>query len=250
MLTVAMLAGLTACSREQRDWRSAQAADSLESYDRFLESHPDSTLATQARMRVAQLTEARDWQRASSADTADSYRQFLNQHPNGKWSQEARIRLENFSLEGQSFEQPVELTARTTPSASTAPMQSDSSEFAAAPMAERPVRDDPVPPVAPPPRSSHDEKAEHERTTAYESGFRIQLGAFGSEGRAHEEWQRLESRFSAELSALEPHVIPARTAAGELYRLQATVENEGRARAICASLLEQSQGCVVVLPHH
>jgi cell division septation protein DedD len=85
-------------------------------------------------------------------------------------------------------------------------------------------------------------------TAAEDSSFGIQLGAFSSESKADEEWRRLESRFTAELSSLQPHVIPASTSSGQLYRLQATVESEERARGICASLLEKSQGCVVVLP--
>src|SRR3569833_3060560 len=88
------------CSREQQDWRSAEAADTVESYGQFLERHPESELVTQARTRVAQLTEEREWQHASQTDTADASRQFLSQHPNGKWSQEARIRIQNFALNG------------------------------------------------------------------------------------------------------------------------------------------------------
>jgi hypothetical protein len=94
------LALVAGCSREQQDWRSAEAADTVESYGQFLDRHPDSELATQARTRVAQLTEEREWQQASKADTADAYRQFLAQHPNDRWSQEARIRIQNFALNG------------------------------------------------------------------------------------------------------------------------------------------------------
>ena len=90
----------TACSREQQDWRSAEASDTVESYGQFLERHPESELVTQARTRVAQLTEDREWQHASTTDTADAYRQFLAQHPNGKWAEEARIRIQNFALNG------------------------------------------------------------------------------------------------------------------------------------------------------
>src|SRR6185436_12165058 len=87
-------------SREKIDWKSAEAADTVESYDHFIERHPDSALVTQARVRVAQLNEDRDWKKATAADTADAYRQFLAQHESGKWSEEARIRVENFSLDG------------------------------------------------------------------------------------------------------------------------------------------------------
>ena len=92
------LACLVACSREQQDWRSAEASDSLEGYSKFLKDHPDSELVTEARTRFAQLSEDREWQQATQADTADAYKQFLAQHPNGKWAQEARIRVENFAL--------------------------------------------------------------------------------------------------------------------------------------------------------
>jgi hypothetical protein len=95
---IVLVALLSACSREQQDWRSAEASDTVEGYGEFLHRHPDSELATEARTRVAQLAEDREWQGAGAADTADAYKQFLAQHPNGKWAQEARIRVENFAL--------------------------------------------------------------------------------------------------------------------------------------------------------
>src|SRR5688572_12806251 len=57
---------LTACSREKSDWRSAQAADSTESYEQFISAHPDSPLVADARERVQQLTEEKDWRAAAS----------------------------------------------------------------------------------------------------------------------------------------------------------------------------------------
>ena len=95
-----VLTALAGCSREKIDWKSAEAADTVEGYDHFIERHPDSALVTQAQTRVAQLNEDRDWKKATAADTADAYRQFLAQHENGKWAEEARIRVENFSLDG------------------------------------------------------------------------------------------------------------------------------------------------------
>ena len=77
MLALATLAG---CSCEKIDWKSAEAADTVEGYDHFLERHPEGTLAVQARARVAQLNEDRDWKKAIAADTADAYKQFLAQH--------------------------------------------------------------------------------------------------------------------------------------------------------------------------
>jgi hypothetical protein len=95
---IVSVALLSACSREQQDWRSAEASDTVQGYGEFLHRHPDSELATEARTRVEQLSEDREWQSVGAADTADAYKQFLAQHPNGKWAQEARIRVENFAL--------------------------------------------------------------------------------------------------------------------------------------------------------
>src|SRR5580700_12173486 len=95
---LAVLATLCACSSEQQDWRSAEGADTSEAWGRFIEQHPDSELAAQARARIAQLGEQRDWQHASAIATAQGYRQFLAHHPSGSHAEEARIRIESFGL--------------------------------------------------------------------------------------------------------------------------------------------------------
>jgi hypothetical protein len=98
VVLIGIAACLGACSSEHRDWRSAQSADTLESYGRFLSEHPEGELAADARTRMAQLAEERDWTRAMQADTAGAYERFLAQHPNGRWAHEARIRAETFVL--------------------------------------------------------------------------------------------------------------------------------------------------------
>jgi cell division septation protein DedD len=87
--------------------------------------------------------------------------------------------------------------------------------------------------------------------TAWKSddGFGVQLGAFASEDAATNEWQQLTTRFSAELRGLAPRVVSASTSTGRLFRLQALVADESRARALCDMLKKQSQACVPVLPH-
>jgi hypothetical protein len=244
---------MSGCSREQQDWRAAEAADSIQSYSLFIQHHPESELTTQARTRIAQLGEDRDWQHASSADTADAYREFLEQHPNGKWAQEARIRLENFSLGAQpsvaagagggahaagggsagaavrqgapAVSAPVGASASSGASVSGAASASGAAQSAAA---------TPIALTAPPPP---------------QGAFGIQLGAFSSEAGATTQWQTLSARFGPELQGLQERVVPADTASGRIYRLQAVVADEARARAICESLRRQSQGCVAVLPH-
>lgn len=258
-IAIAVLCAVSGCSREQRDWRSAQSADSLEAYDQFLERHPEGQLATQARTRLLQLTEERDWQRASTSDTADAYKRFLNQHPSGKWSQEARIRSENFALEGQPINAASvpRATAPATAAANndSAQPRADSMERAA-PMSEHAAANaSETPRAAAVGSPAHDSQprvavASTPAAHADDSTFGIQLGAFSTESKASSEWQRLQSQFAAELGSLRPHIVSATTSAGVLFRLQSQVETEARARAICASLTQKSQGCVVVLPHH
>jgi len=223
VLGASLLLLAAGCSREQQDWRSAEAADSIEAYGDFIQRHPDSELVTQARARVVQLGEDRDWQQAGSSDTAQSYRQFLAQHPNGKWAQEARIRIENFALGAQPGDASSSGTAAAaTPSGTPATP-------AAAPAAAVTT----LPVAAPAPAK----------------GFGVQLGAFSSEATANTAWQALQGRFGAQLQDLSPQVVPADTASGRVYRLQASVADEAHARALCDALKKQSQACVPVLPH-
>jgi cell division septation protein DedD len=83
-------------------------------------------------------------------------------------------------------------------------------------------------------------------TTASAGNYSVQLGAFGSEATADAEWDRLQSRFGAQLGGLEPHIVAANTPAGLLYRLQVPTDDEAQARAICASLKTQWQACMAV----
>jgi len=251
---------LAGCSREKIDWKSAEAADTVEGYDHFLERHPDGELATQARARVAQLNEDRDWKKASGADTADAYREFLAQHENGKWAEEARIRIENFALDstaagpGKPVAETPAAAVATPPAATPLPAhgpkeaQSPPGAAPAAAKSAKPVLVDkptvalksasaqPVPaarPAAAPPPAS---------------AFGIQLGAFRSQDAALKNWKQLQVKYDADLHGLFAHAVPVKQTSGALFRLQAPVGDEARARAICASLSKQSQPCVVVLP--
>jgi cell division septation protein DedD len=249
---IAVLATLAAgCSREQQDWRSAEAADTSEAYGRFVEQHPDSELATQARARLAQLAEERDWAQAGKLATADAYRAFLAGHPSGKWSEEARIRIEAFALgsaprlapptpaqpggapHGPSGVRALQLATAAAPPAVH--------EATAEPRVAQLIRAGPAEPAP-----------ARDRSTAARTGgnsYGVQLGAFGSEASAEGEWRRLQGRFGAQLGGLSPRIVAASDTTGQLYRLQAPAAGEAQARALCDSLRERSQPCVPVLPH-
>jgi hypothetical protein len=252
---IAVLATLAAgCSREQQDWRSAEAADTSEAYGRFVEQHPDSELAAQARVRLAQLAEERDWAQAGKVATMDAYRAFLAEHPSGKWSEEARIRIEAFALGSAP-----RLAPQTPPQPGGAPQGPSGVRALQLATARAPppaVHDSASEPVvvaqlrAEPAEAA---RARDRNTAAAGTGgplYSVQLGAFGSEASADREWRRLQGRFGAQLGGLAPRIVAASdNTAGQLYRLQAPAAGEAQARALCDSLREQSQPCVPVLPH-
>lgn len=203
---------LCGCSREKSDWRSAQAADTSESYEQFISEHPDSSLVTNARERLGQLAEEKDWRGAAGVDTAEAYQQFLTQHPSGKWAKEAQLRIDNFAAAPAAG-------GSATPGA----MPAAPGEAASVPEA---------PPVA-----------------AAGSAYGVQLGAFSSAERANAEWAKLKADAPGTLDGLEPRVVVGEASGKTIYRLQAEVRDEVQARAICGGLKVANKACVPVLPH-
>jgi len=272
---VALFACLAAaCSREPQDWRSAQAANSPEGWQLFLEQHPDSELAAQARARITELQTQRDFQHADGVGTIEAYRDFLAHHPSGEWSERARIRIESFSLgsaprlgppptpeEAATFgrygvralrlatsEVPASgtgvITRAGADDAEASPVTPASVEGAVEPAgAGRAVPGE----AAQPPAEAVVKPAAFNDIPA-QTGYGVQLGAFGSEASADREWHRLRGRFGAELGSLSPRIVIAETDSGELYRLQAPASGAAEARAICDSLHEQSEACIPVVP--
>jgi cell division septation protein DedD len=204
---------LAGCSREKSDWRSAQAADSPESYTQFISAHPESQQVVAARERLQQLAEEKDWRGAAEADTLEAYQQFVAAHPGGKWAREARIRIDNF--------------AASAPSAVSA----DGANSAAGAAADIPQADIPSP-----------------ADGAGTAGFGVQLGAFSSAERANAEWTRLQSVSSSTLDGLSPRVVVGEASGKPIYRLQAQVRDEAQARAVCGGLKAANKACVVILP--
>lgn len=225
---VTCIAVLAGCSRERRDWQSAQTADTIEAYGDFLAKHGDSPLATQAEARVKQLGEERDWQQAATADTLEAYQAYLRQHPESKWAEEARIRVENFSLAGATPGAPAAPGPAAPPAASpeaTAPPVVASPAVTAPPAAN-------VPPAQ----------------AARPFGHGIQLGAFSTEAKARAEWERVARAHGSVLAGLAPAVVAMNSGGSTLYRLRAATPDEAKSRSLCEALRAKGQACVVVLP--
>ncbi len=209
---------LAGCSRESSDWRSAQAADTAESYEQFIASHPDSTRIASARERLAQLAEEKDWRSAAEADTLEAYQRFLAQYPTGRWEKEAKLRVENFA--GAAASQEPQISSATAGAVTGEdPPQAGSAELEAAPA-----------------------------TPDSASGFGVQLGAFSTAERANEEWKKLQMDAKGMLDGLSPRVVVGEAGGKTIYRLQSEVRDEAQARAICGGLKVAKKPCVAVLP--
>lgn len=207
-LLIASLVVASGCSRRQQEWEAARRTDTLQAYQRFLASYPDGEFASQAQARVRELQEGDDWQKAMRADTAEAYQEFAARHPQGRMADEARIRIGNFALAQTPTGTPEDTAAPATPTGVATS-------------------------GAPTPGAT----------------YRIQLGAFaGGDKQAMNEWHRLQGEHAQLLGGLTPSVKLSTTTAGHLYRLQAGVMTEERARAICAALQSTGQACVPVPP--
>ena len=243
------------CSREQQDWRSAEAADTSEAYAHFLEQHADSELANQARLRIAQLARGARLGTAPMASPPSRLTgSFWRSIPIGKWAEEARIRIEGFlarlgPAHGRRHRQ-TSAAKRTGVTRCSSPRA-----WRIAAPAHRP------PPARP---ACRDGRGDAERCAA---------GTAAARKRGIAPLQRLppatacsseplaarrvpigsgnDCRVASARSwaGLAPRIVVASTSdGGQLYRLQAPASGEAQARALCDALKEQSQACVPVIP--
>ena len=235
----------------------------------------------QARTRIAQLRLQQEFQYADRLRTVDAYRDFLTRHPSGKWAELARIRIEAFSLgSAPRITPPTEEEAATFSSYGVRALRLATAGVTPSPgglaggaqaMPATPIQPGAVPAEAGQPETAEgaDNRAGTGRAvpgeaaqpapdavvqpassneTTRNTGYGVQLGAFGSEASADREWRRLRGRFGAELGDLSPRIVLAENESGQFYRLQAPAGGEAQARAICDSLKEQDQACVPVVP--
>ena len=150
----------------------------------------------------------------------------------------------------QTVRKKITAKAETGPPAATAvaaaPTQ-PAPAAAAAPSAAAAAAVATKPAVTSKPADASPAKAATAAAAATSVSHRIQLAAFSSEDKAREEWNRLRGAFP-ELKGLAGEFIAAQTPSGRVFRLQASVASEARAREICASLKARKQGCLYVAP--
>lgn len=244
-ITVALLlilAALGGCG-ELQDWRSTQRTDTLEAYESFVARYPQSQYVPVAQRRLTDLVEQRDWLIATESDTAEGYRAFINAHPKGRWTREARVRLQNFlttpGVLGPAALEPAEPPPAMLPE-EPVPMMSGAEQDDLPPVAG--TNSDDVPTADDSPQPAPATLVEPAPVT-----HRIQLGAYTSRAKALDAWREARTRHM-ELQGLVSQVIVGSNGQVDIYRLQASVVSEERAREVCRVLVAARQGCVYVPP--
>jgi cell division septation protein DedD len=273
LLLFAVLA-LGGCA-DRREWRTAQSADTIESYEAYLAGRPQGDYVAPAQRRLAELKEARDWDIATQRDTAEAYRAFIDAWPKGRWVSEARIRIQNFLLDPmppgvEDVRPPTEADEAAAaaaagamppataapptampPPADAAPAPADDALFDAPATASPPESAAPAPapaPAAARPAAPASPKAPAKPAEPAPVSHRIQLGAFSSREQAQAEWGQARNQHR-ELQGLVPLLTPVTAANGaSMWRLQAGVVSEARAREICDTLQAARQPCVYAPP--
>ena len=259
ILLLAALA-LGGCA-DRREWRDAQSADTIESYEAYLADRPQGDYAAPAQRRLAELKEARDWDIATQRDTAESYRAFIDAWPKGRWVSEARIRIQNYLLDPmppavEDVRPPTEAdeaaaaagaapATAAPPPPDAVPASADDALFDVPATTSPPESASPAParPAAPASPAVPAKPAEPTPVS-----HRIQLGAFSSREQAQAEWAQARNRHR-ELQGLVPLLTLVTAADGSaMWRLQAGVVSEARAREICDTLQAARQPCVYAPP--
>ena len=246
MMVIAAVLG--ACSNPDDDFRAAGQANTEAAWREFLNEHPDSALADQARLRLDELREQQDWAAAQQAQSSEALRGYLQAHPMGPnadaaleqllelerrfvWQTASRAAtreaLENFLLQYPDAPEAAEARERIAALATSVPARSTAAKPA-------PARN--TTPVARPAAAAK----------ASTGSTRMQFGAFSTRERATQQRALLELKFGTTLPAGLTIDAPASGSKDQLYRLRSAPLSEAQARSTCAALKQQGQACMIV----
>ena len=78
------------CASVASKYKQAEADDSVESYQRFLNEYPTSDYSRQARSQLERL----EYQAADGVGSKEAYEAYIAKHPDGRFANEARSKLQ------------------------------------------------------------------------------------------------------------------------------------------------------------
>ena len=103
VVLVAFLVLAAGCSSENKHWEEAQAVDTIEAYESFLEQHPEGKFRDQAMVRIASvaLDEAR------LIGTVEAYQRWLELYPDNTLAPEVGAQIQEIDFRGAEEEDTV-----------------------------------------------------------------------------------------------------------------------------------------------
>lgn len=75
------------------DWYNALASQSAYALERYIQEHPESVHATEARIKIDSL----DWVSAVTQNTLESYKKYIEKHADGEYIDDAKTNFEKCS---------------------------------------------------------------------------------------------------------------------------------------------------------
>ncbi len=246
-------AALGACSNPEGDFRTAEQTNTEAAWQEFLNQHPDSALAGQARLRLDDLREQQDWAKAQQAESPEALRAYLQAHPMGPNADAALEQLLN--LERQFIWQTATRTATREAFENfllqypDAPEAAEARERIAALSAPVSARSAAAKPAAGQATSGGGKTPASQSAATPKSSVgkaRLQFGAFSTRARALQQRKLLESKFGQLLPGTMTVDAPVSASKDQLYRLRSAPMSEAQARSSCNALKEQGQACVIV----
>lgn len=244
---------LGGCSNPEGDFRAAEQANTEVAWREFLNQHPDSAQAGQARLRLDDLREQQDWDKAQQAQSSEALRAYLQAHPMGPNADAALEQL--LDLERRFVWQTATRTATREAFENFLLQYPDAPEAAEA--RERIAALTPAVPARPAPARSVATRAEPNRSRtsgsqpvaapkASAGSTRLQFGAFSTRERALAQRKLLESKFGHMLPGSVTVDAPVSGGRDQLYRLRSSPMSEAQAHSSCAAFKEQGQACMIV----
>ncbi|MFM7395908.1 MAG: SPOR domain-containing protein [Gammaproteobacteria bacterium] len=128
-VAVACLLAVAACAKTDDAWESAKKTDTPDAYASFLERHPKSEYAEQARTRRDALIDERDWNTARRENTAAAYAKYLSVHSDGVWSELATRRLKALTTTETPVVAPAPTPIATPAVGSPPPVTTASAQY-------------------------------------------------------------------------------------------------------------------------
>lgn len=92
MIAVAMTLAV-ACDSVQGAWEKANAKNSVQAYQAFLDKYPADKHAEEAHAKIVALQDQQDWSAADRANTEAAFQDYLQKRSSGVHAEEARNRL-------------------------------------------------------------------------------------------------------------------------------------------------------------